>query len=295
MGVQISFSANQKYQMSPRSYYLHYYLRLRPAITGSALVFGGAIDQGLNALLEKKENPEEHFIKAWSSQEINGELLDLSKTDKIKYSKSDFDFTILTDEDKGLIGAGATKEWVSLRRKGLMIIDAYREQVIPQIKEVVAVQKYVELKNETGDSLIGWIDFIATFDDGKTYIVDNKTTSIKYKPDSVAQSGQLATYFEAAKEQNIKVDGAAYIAIPKNIRKAKLPLIPIDVIKGEINEEILDKTFEEYDKTIHGIKMGEFACTGCKENVFGCVYRKFCDSGGLDTDGLIYVDKTERK
>lgn len=294
MGVQISFSANQKYQMSPRSYYLHYYLRLRPAVVGSALVFGGAIDQGLNALLEKKENPEEIFLKAWSAQEINGEMLDLSTTDKIKYSKADYDYTILTEDDMGMIGAGATKEWVSLRRKGLMIIEAYREQVIPQIKEVVAVQKYVELKNDNGDSLIGWIDFIATFDDGKTYICDNKTTSIKYKPDSVAQSGQLATYFEAAKDQNIKVDGAAYIAIPKNFRKSKQPLVPIEIVKGEIDDNILDKTFEEYDKTIQGIKMGEFACTGCKDNVFGCVYKTYCDSGGLDTTGLIYVEKREK-
>lgn len=292
--IQLSYSANQRYQMSPRSYYLHYIMRLRPEIVGSALVFGGAVDEGLNALLEGKKNAAGEFTKAWSKQKVNGVETDLTMTELIKYSKSDYDESILTDKDKEAIEAGLNRNWVSLHRKGQMILEAYKEQVLPEIKEVIAVQKYVELKNEAGDSLIGYVDFIAKFNDDKVYIVDNKTTSIKYKPESVRESAQLATYVEAVKEEELFVDGAAYIAIPKKFRKRKEPLVPIDIIKDNINESLLDETFEQYDKTLHGIKMGEFPCTGCADNVFGCVYKTYCGSNGEDMTGLVVVEKGNR-
>ncbi len=291
MSIQLSFSANQKYIMSPRSYYLHYILRLRPEIIGSALVFGGVVDIGLNALLEKKSNAAELFTRAWTKQNINGKNIDLRHTDLIKYSKADYDENILNQSDLEAIEAGLNPNWVSLHRKGQLILKAYTEQVMPFIVEVIAVQKYVKLKNGEGDSFVGWVDFIAKFDDGKVYIVDNKTTSIKYKDNSVRESAQLATYFEAAKEDNIKADGAAYITIPKKFRKKKEPLIPIQIIKDNINEELIETTFQEYDNTLHGIKMGEFPCTGCADNPFGCSYKKYCESDGKNLEGLIYVKK----
>jgi len=297
--VQLSYSASEKYQMSPMSYYLHYILRLRPEKIGSALVFGSAVDVGINTLLENKMNnenklPHEAFLKLWTKASINGIETDLRYTDLIKYSKSDYDENILTEQDKEAIEGGLNKSWVSLHRKGILMMEAYEKQVLPHIKEVLAVQKYVQLSNSHGDKFIGWIDFVCKWEDDKIYIVDNKTTSIKYKEDSVKTSPQLATYFEGVKKE-IKADGAMYIAVPKKFRKRKEPLIPIDIIKDKIPEELIESTFDRYDDTLHGIKMGEFHCTGCEKNVFGCPYKGYCESNGEDTTGLIYVKDKPRK
>lgn len=257
-------------------------------------MFGNAVDVGLNTLLRntmpgvEQKNPHEQFMKVWGYTEINGNGVELAKSDLVKYSKSDYDENILTEADKNDIKLGLDKSWVSLRRKGLMIVDAYEKQILSRIKEVIAVQKYVSLSNKDGDKFIGYIDFICRWEDDKVYIVDNKTTSIKYKDDSVSTSPQLATYFEGTVEE-FEPDGAMYIAVPKKFRKRKEPLIPIQAITGEISEELIEETFQQYDNTLHGIKMGRFPCTGCEDNVFGCDYKRYCQSDGEDTTGLVYV------
>jgi len=295
--IQLSYSASQKYEMSPRSYYLHYMARLRPIKVGSPLVFGGSIDTGLNTLLYNKMNnenncPYESFLKAWTKADINGVEVDLRKSDLVKYSKADYDESILTDSDKEAIEGGLNPNWVSLHRKGVMMIDAYKEQIMPRIQEVLAVQKNVKLTNENGDKFVGWIDFVCKWEDDKIYIVDNKTTSVKYKEDSVRTSPQLATYFEGDKlDTSYEAYGAMYIAIAKKFRKKKLPLVPIEVVTDIISEDLIHDTFEAYDASLHGIKMGNFPCTGCRDNVFGCTYKKFCDSDGEDMEGLEYVSK----
>lgn len=305
MSIQLSYSASQKYQMSPRSYYLHYVRRLRSEKTGSALVFGNAVDNAVNTMLKNKmenlspgktgyKDPKIHFVKIWERQEINGKKTDLRKTELIKYSKSDYDENILTDNEYKLIEKGFNKNWVSLLKKGIMMLEAYEEQIIPRINKVLAVQKYVKMTNEVGDSFVGWVDFICEWEDGNIYIVDNKTTSIKYKEDSVRTSPQLATYFEGTREE-INPHGAMYIAIPKKFRKRKEPLVPIEVVKDQISEDLIETTFEEYDDTLYGIKMGNFPCTGCRSNPFGCVYKTYCESEGQDLTGLIYIGSSRNK
>lgn len=306
MSIQLSYSAAQKYLMSPRSYYLHYIARLRPKDLSSALFFGNAIDVGVNHMLQAKMDgkeiildvAKEIFSAAWSVGEINGKTVDLSQPGIIKYSKADFDFSILTPEDHIKIETTAKDpSWVSLRRKGFMIIEAYLEQIIPRIKEVKFVQKDIKLDNESGDSFIGYVDFCAVWDDNRVILFDNKTTSIKYAEDSAATSEQLATYFEATKDE-LKVDAVGFITLPKKIRKQKLPLVPIEVVIGEISEEVVNKTFEDYDNVLTGIKLGEFPCTrgerdGCCSAPWGCAYRTYCESNGKDTTGLIF--HAERK
>lgn len=305
MKIQLSHSASNRYRQSPRSYYLHYILRLRPEKMGSALFFGSAIDEGLNTLLTNKMNglkpgdenyinPVKTFLDTWECQNINGVEVDLSTTEQIRYSKADYADYILTDQDKESIESGLNPNWVSLRRKGLLFLEQYEKQIIPQIKKIIAVQKYIKLPNSLGDSFVGLVDFICEWEDGRVYLVDNKTTSVTYKQDSVATSGQLATYFEAVKG-DIHVDSCMYITIDKVVRKKKEPKVNISVIKGEISDELIEKTFQEYDETLYGIKMGNFPCSGCKDAVFGCDYRRYCESNGKDLSGLVYVPKSDKK
>jgi len=304
VSLQLSYSAATKYNMSPRAYYLHYVLRLREKNLSSPLFFGAALDEGLNALLSAKRDgrtvsvPEaqEVFTNTWRTARVNDKDVDLSQPGVIKYSKADFDAFILTDEDKAELEVGVKDPgWISLRRKGLMMIEAYAEQVIPRIREVLFVQKDIKLSNEEGDSFVGFIDFCAVWEDGRTVIFDNKSSSIKYTETSAKESQQLATYFEATRD-DLKVDAVGYVVLPKKFRKQKLPIIPIGVIIGDVDEKVVDETFEMYDNALTGIKMGEFPCTrhiegGCCDAPWGCTYRRYCESNGQDLTGLVYHEK----
>lgn len=262
------------------------------------------MDIGLNTLLIQKMEgkpmeilkAKEAFLKNWQSGEVDGKELDFSKPYVIKFSKSDRDEAFLSEADVELIQTGTVDPaWVCMRRKGLMMIEAYADQILPKIQKVHFVQKNIKLTNETDDSFIGFIDFCATWEDGKTYIFDNKTSSIKYDMDAVEKSEQLSTYYEAMKDE-LSLDGAGYVVVPKKFRKQKMPLVPIEIRLGKIDEKLLEKTFQMYDEVLHGIKMGEFQCNPemCASTPWGCGYEKYCASGGTDLTGLKYFGKDKK-
>lgn len=294
MGLQLSYSACEKYKTCPLAWYYHYLLRLRPIVVGSALPFGNAMDQALNVLLQQKMDnkpnyviaAKEEFLRNWSMTEINGKKVDLEVGGMIKFSKSDFDKSLVSDTGD----SHRHPSWESLRTKGLMMVSAYADQIIPRIEKVHAIQHKISLKNEAGDEFIGVVDFIATIE-GKVRLMDNKTSSIKYTQTSANEAAQLATYFEACKDE-FKLDGVGFVVIPKTIRKKKEPLVPIEMIFGDVDEKLIDKTFREYETVLSGIKNGQFNPRfhdKCCDSVWGCPYQKFIQSGGVDMTGLEFI------
>ncbi len=311
--MQLSFSACQKYLLSPRSWFLHYLLRLRPVDTGSALIFGAALDCGFNFLLEYKKDPlllnkitgtSNDFIFSMDTvillakEAFDKEFCSVEPS-SIKFSKADADTTSLP-KDFELTNASkpsAPLAWYCLLFKGHILIEEYAAQVLPRIQEVYEIQREISLKNELGDTFTGIIDLIAKIDD-KVWIVDNKSSSIKYAQDSVANSEQLASYYEAMRSE-YKLDGACYIVVPKKLRKVKLPRVEIEFIFGSINEELIDKTFQDYEKVLDGIKNARFECTreqrdGCCSAPWGCSFQRYCQSNGQDLTGLKYTEPTKR-
>lgn len=285
MGIQLSYSAAERYILSSMSYYLHYFLRLRPIDTGSALLFGNAIDSALNYLLNQKKKNEQCTNE--DAKDVFRKIME-QNSNNVKYSKADLDETLLIDT---LVLNDKPREYYSLLQKGYIMIDSYVDQILPKIKTVHEVQYNINMKNTNGDSFIGVVDLVATLIDGKCYILDNKTSSKKYKSDSVGESGQLATYFEALKD-TYDLAGAGYIVIPKTIRKKKEPKCEIEIILGETKEELIQETFVKYDQVLNGIKMGKFECSGnCKAQPWGCCYKVYCESNGMDTTGLIIHKK----
>jgi hypothetical protein len=143
--------------------------------------------------------------------------------------------------------------WLSLKKKGELMVEAYAKEVLPKIHEVHSIQEMVDLKDE-GDHLVGAIDFTCTFteDPDLLFIVDNKTSSRPYKKDSVYYSEQLATYSEY---KGIK--HCAYIVVEKSIRK-RHPRVRTNIIKDVIPEETLDKTFDNFTDVIYNIKEKKF-------------------------------------
>jgi hypothetical protein len=165
-------------------------------------------------------------------------------------------------------------------------LDAYRVEVLPKIHEVFSVQEKVSLPNSSGDHITGYIDFVASFvDDPSTvYIIDNKTSSTAYKPDSVQNSEQLSTYCEF-KETN----KAAYIVVEKKFRKRE-PRIRINIIKDTIPEAMFDKTFKGFDDVLSGIKANKFEKNEDSCYAYGCKCQYFDICKGREGKGLIKID-----
>lgn len=264
MGIKLSHSAKNRYLSCGESYRLHYLEKLRPKLLSSALLFGSSIDLALNYLLLNKNdlNVVKQSIKLFNNnweqnEDQNKQKIDLPLNPNIRYYKGDYQPDMLessewqeifkkeknffdlknevdelaksTDwldipEEKRMIYNYA--HWLCLQKKGTMLIEAFAKEILPQIKEVLAVQMDIQLEDEDGNIFTGVIDYVAKLSDGKIYIMDNKTSSTEYEEDSVKLSEQLATYYAIlnifADDPNHswkhKIDGCGYSVLSKKIQ-----------------------------------------------------------------------------
>lgn len=106
MSIKLSHSSQGKYLSCGYSYYLHYIEKWRPVTFSSALVFGSGIDDALNELLSKKDEPNalelaiNAFDRKWEQGENSArELVDMPLNPFIEYSKYDFDADLLEKSD----------------------------------------------------------------------------------------------------------------------------------------------------------------------------------------------------
>lgn len=144
--------------------------------------------------------------------------------------------------------------WVSLYNKGLLLIEAYERDILPEIDEVFEIQKNIELVNQSGDRLVGKIDFIATLK-GSNFktIIDNKTSSKAYKEDSVKTSTQLAIYCESE-----GCSDAAYAVMEKKLR-VREPRARTQLIVDKISDEHFNIVFDKIEKQLDNIAKKSFS------------------------------------
>lgn len=104
--------------------------------------------------------------------------------------------------------------YLSLRRKGALMVEAYMRDIVPQIEEVIDVQKKVELTSDTDDTMIGYVDAVVRLKghDG-IIIMDNKTASKPYEVSNVFYSQQLGIY-----SYILDAKKAAFAVMVKNVR-----------------------------------------------------------------------------
>jgi hypothetical protein len=204
---KLSHTSVSLYNECGRKYKLHYIDKIRSKDEKSALYFGKCLDNALNILLLNKDLNEalKLFEIDWKNAPTN-----------LKYSKSDYDQELIDWEDK-VEGS----PWDSLRIKGELLIMAYHTAVLPKIKNVVIIQKPVSIKNNEGDEVAGFLDLIVEWEDGKTYLMDNKSSSIPYSLTSAKESQQLVLYYYLEKD-NYKLDGVGFIVLSKKINKNKV-------------------------------------------------------------------------
>lgn len=298
------------------------------------------------------------FEKSWRYQNINDIGTYLPTSDLVVYAQRDFDYDLLSKDDldkyeelkkkweidstqdilddykfvekkkkESGINSLTKKErvvysfcnWVSMRQKGIIMLQAYEKQVLPTIKEVLAIQKQITLENTEGDSIIGYLDFIAEMMDGKRYVMDNKTSYRAYDDDSPMRSQQLIIYYHKTKEE-YQLDGVGFNIIYKAFDKNKKkicekcgndgsgtrfktcdkeldgdrckgewivsidPACNIDIILNAVPEAAENLVIEAFDEANEGIKKGVFNPNlgACKQGEIICQFFKKCWSGSDD-------------
>lgn len=254
MPNRLSHSQVTRFMECPTSWKYHYKGKYRSPLMSSALLFGSAIDAAVTAMMGEKDNSEEVFEKAWRFQDINGKGTYLPIATNIVYANSDYDSELLHKEDvstlkeqfkiedpiaevkkvydeKDALGFDGLPEdrkkllnyanWLCLYRKGFLMLTAVREEILPNITEVLGSQVYVKLENEGGDSIIGYADLVVRWKGYEVPIIlDFKTSTRDYDKDSVLTSPQLTLYVHALHEQ-FKTRKAGFVILYKTVMKNK--------------------------------------------------------------------------
>jgi hypothetical protein len=272
-------------------------------------------------LTEDDYNHIEEQTKEW---ELDGHTDPLETYKALSNKKKQSGFDSLSFDEKRFFNL---LNWLSSRRKGLLMLNAYRKKVIPRLEKVHAVQEYVSLDNEVGDKIVGYVDLIADVKGVGTVILDNKTSAREYEEDSVLTSPQLSLYTHILKDKyNTRLAG--YIVMRKSVIKNRKkicskceydgsgarhktcnnvvegvrcngewtetidPDIHIQFITDSIPEKTEEIVLENTDVINESIKQGLFprnlnSCT----NYFGgnCPYLGLCYKG--DMHGLLDVNK----
>lgn len=252
MSNHLSHTKLNTYKECPKKYKLHYIDKLRPIVIGSPLVFGSAIDKTLeDLLLHNKDTFDFNF----RFQKINNVEEYLPTSNKVSYSNADYDFDLLKQEDfqklkdelkiEDVLGEinrsfEEKKEfgfknidpsrqalinyasWLSLYRKGRLMVEAFHRDIKPKIKSVLGTQIEIKLTNNKGDVITGKPDLIAEWVGyDKPIIIDFKTSSKAYEADSVKLSQQLTTYMHEVSERFLDTRTAGYVVFNKRINKVK--------------------------------------------------------------------------
>lgn len=225
MGNRLSNSAVDRYIECSLCYKLHFIDRVRPIKEPSALAFGKALDDGLNILLLEKDliKAKAKFYNSWKNVEINKKPVDAATSDAIQFSQSDLDKELNSFFDSNGYNdiSKYNPSWISLLNKGMLFLETYHKEVLPKIKKVITVQEPVSLKNDDGDEITGILDLIVEWENGKTYLLDNKSSSVKYEENSAKDGQQLPLYYYMVKEK-YKLDGIGYIVLSKKINKNRV-------------------------------------------------------------------------
>jgi PD-(D/E)XK nuclease superfamily len=358
--VKISHSKVNTYIECPQKFKYIYIDKLRPTSKNASLYFGSAIDLAVQEYLhDMKSDWKSKFEKHWLTANDQGRFINLYDSLEIDYSYKDFDKDLLTDEDIKIAEASQKEllpsfqgdwleakeyvttrkkqrahvhftnnehryfnrlSWLSMKRKGILMTQAFVEQIGPKIKKVLMVQKRVQITSDNGDILTGYVDMVLDIEDHGVVIFDLKTAAQEYDPLQTLTSQQLGIYASilGAELNTYKV---GYIVLLKNIEKDKEKICSVCGHKGEgshkkcdaeingkrcngewnlqlklngrvqvLTEELTEENMQAILDTVGGVTHA------IKENLFyrnsnscleygGCPYAALCWKGKMD--GLV--------
>lgn len=113
--------------------------------------------------------------------------------------------------------------WLSMKRKGKLLLGAFQTQFLPKVKKVIATQSRATIKDPvTGDSIVGYIDMVLEIDGyNKPIIFDLKTAGMPYSQEDIDLTQQL-TLYAAMKGNDYNTDLVGYVVLCKNIPKTNM-------------------------------------------------------------------------
>ena len=271
-------------------------------------------------------DPYELFDELITTSELNGEKINIKTSPAVRYFKGDFDARVLKDEDYDEIdGYRKSKDlpddwdfdylwsrvesreitlnellylnlvfWISVRRKGHLMIDEFKLSILPKIKKVYETEGAISIKNQVGDEITGLLDMLCDyeFDDGiKRVIIDFKTSSTRYPKKKLSESAQLGLY-----DYDRDIGTVGYIVAVKALKEPKKGerkgelYIDIQELFGQTSEENTFRVLHDADQVLQKIKDEEFPMTnnrGTCDRHFGkqCIYKGVCYND--DYTGLV--------
>jgi len=254
-----SYSQINCYTSCPKHWFLKYKEKWDSPVLKASLFYGNAVEAGIIALLENNPAYLTVAHENWISQTKYNHVTLIQDNDNIAYAHADFDEHVLTPTDKDLLKSYINSlelnflgedpvqvykevskikknpyknttdnmmkyfnkcSWLSLYRKLDILVETFKQQVLPRIKKVHAVQKESSLESADGKFKVkGFIDFIFDFEGyDKPIIFDLKTSAGEYSLDKIELSEQLAIYL-GMEGFNYNTNLAGYIVLNKNIAK----------------------------------------------------------------------------
>lgn len=255
--MKTSYSQSNMYIQCPMAWSFKYIHKYDSLTEGASLAFGSAVDAAVMDMLEGKTEYLLTFKDKWFNAIRNRKPYPIFDNPNIVYSHADFDEQVLEDKDFYQMSAWAkelnfniekedvvskfkeidkqkknpyknlTKEeqvyfnrcsWLSLKRKGILLIDAFKEQFYPRVKKVISTQKFGNISDPNeGDRIMGYIDMVLEIEGfDKPVIFDLKTAARPYKKEQIELTEQL-TLYAAMKGEEYNTNLVGYVVLVKNI------------------------------------------------------------------------------
>jgi hypothetical protein len=257
MSFRTSYSQNSTYISCSKHWYLSYVEKWESPVSGASLYFGSAIDAGVTAMLEGKSNWLNVFKDRWHKAYSFGTSTDVYDNPDIAYANKDFDEYVFEPKDiitlegyvieLGLNSLNPIElykdiasrkknpyksispvelryfnraSWLSLRKKGELLLNKFNTDFYPKIKKVISTQQRGSITDQaTGDSIVGYIDMVLELDGyDKPIIFDLKTAAQPYEQEDIDLTQQL-TLYSAMKGADYNTDLVGYVVLCKNIPK----------------------------------------------------------------------------
>lgn len=287
MMARISNSKLDSYSRCPRFYKFKYIEKVQADVTRSPLLFGSAMDSALNFILECIRDGVPYSVEH-AKKIFTDEMNKWTGQNHLDYFKNEVpeihydEYYQMSQEDV------ERKVFNNIKERGLKCIDVYVKEVLPNIASVVEVQTKGELKNEEGDTFEFIVDAVVKLHDGRTVLLDNKTSSSKYPKNKVIKSQQLSLYLESYPD----IKYAGYAVLIKNPDKIG---ITHQFMVDEIPEETTAASFKLLEETLLAIKEEKFPCNfkGCMAFGKPCEYERAC--AYKDYSGLVKVTYEKQK
>jgi hypothetical protein len=166
------------------------------------------------------------------------------------------------------------------------MLEAYEQNILPRIKNVIAVQKDFEIQFKEQEGIVrGVIDLIAEIEleDGTVVsaILDNKSASAPYAKNSFKTKEQTALY---------------HLAFPEYLHVGFLVINKKDfstqILVGEVPQELVNNTSNKFKEAFNKIANKKFAKNKKSCYAFGqaCPFLSYCNGKGFSGDIYEKVD-----